>query len=82
MNNVVLNIDFSFLLSPLNVQLLNYFLLLFEGNISVKDLAIKSLDLRLHISQFVLSDLQISLGPQTHLSDLCQGCQVSSNIDS
>ena len=76
MDDVIFNVDLGFFLSPLKVQLLNDLLLLFKRNISVKNLAIESFYFRLHISQLVLRNLQISLGPKTHFGDLSEGSQV------
>ena len=60
---MILDIDLGLLLSPFEVQLLDDFLLLVEGDISVEDLPIKRLDLRLYIGQLVLANLQVSLRP-------------------
>ena len=76
MDCVVLDVDLRLLLGPLEVQLLNDFLLLVQRDVSIEDLAIKSLDFRLYISQLVLPDLQVSLRSQTHLSHLSQGSQI------
>ena len=73
---VVLDVDLRLLLGPLEVQLLNYFLLLVQRDVSIEDLAVESLDLRLYIGQLVLPDLQVSLRPQTHLGHLGQGSQI------
>lgn len=58
---MVLDVNLGLLLGPFEVQLLNDLLLLVEGDVSVEDLPIKRLDLRLHICKLVLSDLQVSL---------------------
>ena len=75
-DRVVLDVDLCLLLGPFEVQLLNYFLLLVQRDVSIEDLAVESLDLRLHIGQLVLPDLQVSLRPQTHLGHLSQGSQI------
>ena len=67
MNCVVLDVNLCLLLSPFEVQLLNDLLLLVQRDVPIQDLAIKSLDLGLHISQLVLPNLKVSLRPAMFL---------------
>ena len=75
-NDSVLDSNFCFLLCPFILQFFFDFLLLADRALQVNNLPFKCLNLRLNIIKLILSDLQVSLGPQTHIGDLRECCIV------
>ena len=71
-DDLILLLDFGLFVRPLQVELLDVFLLLFELDALVVDPSGQRLDIRLNIGQLVFGDLEVSFGAETHVSDLIE----------
>ena len=71
-DDLILLLDFGLFVRPLQVELLDVFLLLFKLDALVVDPSGQRLDVRLNIGQLVFGDLEVSFGAKTHVSDLIE----------
>ena len=70
MDFTILLLNFSFLLCPFKLQFVFDLSLLLQRDLSINDLSVESLDIRLDISKLVLRYLKLSLRLEAHLFDL------------
>ena len=70
MDFTILLLNFSFLLCPFKLQFVFDLSLLLQRDLSINDLSVESLDIRLDICELVLRNLKFSLRLKAHLFDL------------